>query len=105
MQGDRVTIADVARAAGVSAATVSRSLSNPDRVSPQTAALVREVADRLGYRAQLHSGRAERRQQVIAVTVVLSENSFYLRTLRAIERAASARGWRSAGRCTSGRAS
>jgi len=88
----RVTIADVARAAGVSAATVSRALSNPGRVNPETLASVRKVADALGYRSHLHAARVSRRGQVIVVMVTLSENSFYLRTLRAIERSAAAWG-------------
>ena len=43
------TIRDVARAAGVSASTVSRALTVPDIVSPATRAKVQAAADRLGY--------------------------------------------------------
>ncbi|ADG75896.1 transcriptional regulator, LacI family [Cellulomonas flavigena DSM 20109] len=45
-----VTLRDVARAAGVSAATASRALSTPDLVSPERRELVRRVARELGYR-------------------------------------------------------
>lgn len=48
----RVTIRDVAKAAGVSPATVSRSLSQPGRVNAQTASHVRKVAKDLGYYAE-----------------------------------------------------
>jgi LacI family transcriptional regulator len=48
---DRVRISDVATAAGVSIATVSASLNGVEsaRISADTQARVREVADRLGY--------------------------------------------------------
>ncbi|MFI7541874.1 LacI family DNA-binding transcriptional regulator [Actinoplanes sp. NPDC049599] len=44
-----VTIKDVARAAGVSPATVCRALSNPDLVRAETGARVRRAAAELGY--------------------------------------------------------
>lgn len=44
-----VTIRDVARAAGVSASTVSRALSNPEMVDPGTRDRVTLVAESLGY--------------------------------------------------------
>jgi LacI family transcriptional regulator len=43
------TIRDVARLAGVSASTVSRALSIPEVVSPDTRARVRSAADQLGW--------------------------------------------------------
>ncbi|MFE8015751.1 LacI family DNA-binding transcriptional regulator [Streptomyces antibioticus] len=45
----RVTIADVARMAGVSKTTVSRVLNTRDEVDRSTAARVRDVIDQLGY--------------------------------------------------------
>lgn len=45
-----VTIRDVAKAAGVSASTVSRALSNPEIVDPATRDRVTRLADTLGYR-------------------------------------------------------
>src|SRR5512140_2920400 len=45
-----VTITDVARAAGVSASTVSRALSLPEKVDPATRERVVRVAEHLGYR-------------------------------------------------------
>jgi DNA-binding LacI/PurR family transcriptional regulator len=46
----RSTIEDVARAAGVSVATVSRALRSLPNVAPRTAKRVHEAADRLGYK-------------------------------------------------------
>ncbi|WP_250031334.1 LacI family DNA-binding transcriptional regulator [Paractinoplanes maris] len=51
-----VTIREVARVAGVSAATVTRALSTPEVVRPATRQRVREVAASLGY----HPNRAAR---------------------------------------------
>lgn len=47
---DRVTISDVARAAGVSKQTVSRVLNDRSELSPETRARVRRVIQELGYR-------------------------------------------------------
>jgi alanine racemase len=46
----RTRIADVAREAGVSKTAVSFAFNSPDRLSPETATRIREVADSLGYR-------------------------------------------------------
>lgn len=46
----RPRIADVAREAGVSKTAVSFAFNSPDRLSPDTATRIREVADSLGYR-------------------------------------------------------
>ncbi|EFG10024.1 Putative transcriptional repressor GalR/LacI family, partial [Streptomyces clavuligerus] len=45
-----VGIKDVARAAGLSATTVSHALSGKGKVSADTRARVRGIADALGYR-------------------------------------------------------
>ena len=54
-------IADVAREAGVSKTAVSFAFNSPDRLSAETAAHIRDVADDLGYRprpvARAHAGR------------------------------------------------
>ncbi len=49
-QRERIGIQDVARAAGVSATTVSHALNRRGKVSAETRARVEAVADRLGYR-------------------------------------------------------
>ena len=49
--GARVTIHDVARAAGVSRQTVSNAVNNPERVSPDTLERVLAAIEDLGYHA------------------------------------------------------
>lgn len=44
-----VTLADIAQALGLSPSTVSRALSDPDKVNPQTRERVRKAARRMGY--------------------------------------------------------
>lgn len=51
MNAKKVTIYDIAHAAGVSVGTVNRALSGKDRISPATKQLVLDTADKLGYRA------------------------------------------------------
>jgi alanine racemase len=46
----RTRIADVAREAGVSKTAVSFAFNSPDRLSPETATRIREIAESLGYR-------------------------------------------------------
>jgi len=51
----RVTIGDVARAAGISKSTASRALNSKGSMTPQTRAAVRRVAHRLGFEANAHA--------------------------------------------------
>ncbi|MFD5325550.1 substrate-binding domain-containing protein [Streptomyces sp. NPDC127092] len=62
------TIADVARAAGVSRTTVSHALNGIGKVDPRTRERVRHVAAELGYRPNLRAQRLRRGQaRVIAL--------------------------------------
>src|SRR4051794_39824449 len=73
----RPTMADVARAAGVSAMTVSYAYSQPERVSPQAAAKVREAAGRLGYPGPHPAARSLRRGRAGSLGFVLGERLTY----------------------------
>jgi DNA-binding LacI/PurR family transcriptional regulator len=64
----RPTIADVAKAAGVSRTTVSHSLNGLGKVDPRTRQRVREVAAELGYRPNLRAQRLRHgKSQAIAL--------------------------------------
>jgi DNA-binding LacI/PurR family transcriptional regulator len=82
-QRGRPRIADVAREAGVSKTAVSFAFNSPERLSPDTATRIREVADTLGYRphpvARMLSQRRTRTLGVLtpqALSVVFA-NPFF----------------------------
>ncbi|NEG96372.1 LacI family DNA-binding transcriptional regulator [Bifidobacterium sp. SMB2] len=87
-----VTITDVAEAAGVSIATVSRTFRYPDRVNVRTLNHVRAVAERLGYHAQAIRPRVESRLAgLISLTVNDLGNPVYSQIARAVQRECSRR--------------
>ena len=73
-----ITLNDVAKAAGVSLITASRALSNPDRVSKETAKHVQAVAASAGYVPNLLAGglRARRSHTVAALVPAISVSQF-----------------------------
>src|SRR5919198_3311705 len=73
----RPTMTDVARAAGVSAMTVSYVYSRPERVSEATAEKVRGAARRLGYPGPHPGARSLRRGRAGSLGVVLGEPLAY----------------------------
>lgn len=86
-------IGDVARAAGVSTATVSRALSHPDLVSAKTRDTVLAAIAQTGYRIN-HAARNLRRQQTGGIVVLVPHlsNPFFSLILSAIAHVASAAG-------------
>lgn len=81
------TIRDVARLAGVSISTVSLTLNDPVRVSPETARRVLAAARETGYSADpvaqsLKSGRT----RLIGMVVLDIGNPFFSELLRGVER-------------------
>lgn len=80
------TINDVAEAAGVSRATVSRALAGYGRISKQTVDHVRSVADSLGYRpnALAVAMRAGKTKTIGLVVISDFTNAFFDRATKAI---------------------
>ncbi|MBL8598305.1 MAG: LacI family DNA-binding transcriptional regulator [Devosia sp.] len=90
----RATIRDVARIAGMSTASVSRTLKDPDSVRPETRRKVAEAAQSLGYRLNrmaidFRTGRSH----TIMVLVPNIANPFYSAFFKGIEEAALERGY------------
>lgn len=73
-KGARVQMADVARAAGVSAATVSRALSGNASIPEATRLRITEVAQRLGYRIHHGAANLRRRDSSTVGVVVLADD-------------------------------
>jgi LacI family fructose operon transcriptional repressor len=80
------SIKDVAEAAGVSTATVSRVLSNGLHVRPEVRERVMATVERLGYRPNLVA-RSLRSQQSSTVGLIVSDisNPFFTAISRAVE--------------------
>ncbi|WP_380164722.1 LacI family DNA-binding transcriptional regulator [Jannaschia sp. R86511] len=70
-------MADVARAAGVSAMTVSYAFGQPERVSAESTEKVRRAAAELGYTGPQPVARSLRRGRTATIGVVLGEHLTY----------------------------
>jgi LacI family transcriptional regulator len=80
----RPRLADIAAAAGVSLATASRSLAQPEIVSPDTRARVRAAALRLGGPHALDAARGLPGSGVAAIVPTL-DNPIFARALQAMQ--------------------
>lgn len=90
----RVTIKDIARAAGVSHTTVSRALRDSEEISPETRARIRAIAESLGYRPNPVARALQgRRTQTIGVVVTRLSDPFHTEVVQGIERVAQAHGY------------
>ncbi len=90
----RAKLKDIALAAGVSPATVSRALSDSELVAEPTRSRIRETAARLNYRPNV-SARNLRTQRSMSVLLVVRDvgNPFYLEILKGVESTARAAGY------------
>jgi LacI family repressor for deo operon, udp, cdd, tsx, nupC, and nupG len=84
--GKKLRIADVARLAGVSTATVSRVLRNPDQVRPKTCDLVMSAVRRSGYipNSTARNLRTRRTMTVLVVAPRLT-NPVFAQVLRGVD--------------------
>lgn len=87
-------IRDVAEAAGVSTATVSRALSSPGLVSQDTRAIVLRAVEATGYRIN-HAARNLRRRQAGGIVVLVPNlaNPFFSQILSGIASAMAPSGY------------
>jgi LacI family repressor for deo operon, udp, cdd, tsx, nupC, and nupG len=88
-------IRDIARLAGVSVATVSRTLQRPEVVAPETRARVTAAVDRLGYKPNaLASSLRRQRSEAIVVVVPYIHNPFFSSVVQGIENIAHRNGYK-----------
>ncbi|MDX6259231.1 MAG: LacI family transcriptional regulator [Kribbellaceae bacterium] len=82
----RVTLADVARACETSLSTVSRALSDPDKVNPQTRERIQRVAREMGYTTNpIARALAVGRTGVIGLIVPDIANPFFPPIIKAVQ--------------------
>lgn len=94
MKRKRPTVKDVARQSGVSVASVSRALSRPEDVTPETRAIVFEAVERLGYRANQAAADLRRgSSRTLLVLVSDITNAFFAEFFKGIEAEARSRGY------------
>lgn len=86
----RVTRVDVAKRAGVSTATVSYALNNPEKISPKTREKVMEAIKELDYRPDMVArSMATGKTRQIGIVLEDASNPFYGKIVRGFESAAS----------------
>jgi LacI family transcriptional regulator len=92
--GQGARLEDVARHAGVSAATVSRALNDSRNVRAETRARVIEAAETLGYLPDVHARTLARgRSRTLGMIVSNLKNPFFLDVFQALEAEAHRRGF------------
>ncbi len=90
----QTTIYDVAKAAGVSPSTVSRTFSRPGRVSNRTAEHIRRVAAELGYRTdRVQQQAVPAHTHMIGLAVSDVTNPFFFSLLRGAEQVCTKHGY------------
>ena len=90
----RITLADVAKLAGVSAITASRALNTPAQVSPEALRRVREAVERTGYVPNmLAGGLASTRSRLVAAVVPTVAGPVFLETIQALTEALAESGY------------
>ena len=87
VQDARITMHEVAAAAAVSVATVSRVLNNPESVRPELVARVEAAMQQLGYRPSRSARGLRARHTIQRVGFLVSniQNSFFTDILKGVE--------------------
>jgi len=89
------TIKDVALAAGVSVATVSRVLNNTAPVNEETRKRIQNIINELHYKpSMIARGMRNQQSKVIAIMVPSYENPYHIKLFKYIEQEAKERGYR-----------
>lgn len=82
MKGEKeITIYDLAKALGLSPATVSRGLKNHPAINSGTRKKVREMADRMGYQYNMFAGNLRTRSTNTIGVIIPRLNSYFMSTV------------------------
>ncbi len=93
-KGGRVSIKDIAKAAGVSHSTVSRALRNSPLVNEKTAAYIRKLAEEMGYTPNIVAqSLVTQRTYTIGLVVTSISDPFIDRIVEGIEDLALSEGY------------
>jgi LacI family transcriptional regulator len=94
MRKRRITVGDVARAAGVSLMTVSRAINGREGIGEETRARILELAQQMGYRpSQIARSLATRQTATLGLVVPDVSNPFFAHIARGAEDAAHENGY------------
>lgn len=94
MENKSITIYDIAREAGVSAATVSRVLTNSANVRPEKKEKIQYLINKYSFKPNaLARGLTDPRSKVIGIIAADVRNSYYAKVFVACEMAARERGY------------
>jgi len=89
-----VTMADIAKRAGVSTVTVSRALNDKPDISKETKAHILAIARELNYAPNVHArALATGDSKTLGLIVADSANPYYAKLVRGVEDTASAHGY------------
>jgi DNA-binding LacI/PurR family transcriptional regulator len=90
----KVSIKDIAKAAGVSHSTVSRALQNSPLVNPETAAQIQQLAQEMGYTpSAIAQSLVTRRTRTIGLVVTFVSDPFVDRVVDGVEDMATTAGY------------
>ena len=85
MKVTKPTIKNIARAAGVSTATVSRALAYKNNLKPATAKRIRQIAQEMGYHKNVAASQlASNITNTIAVIINYTQTDFWIGILNGI---------------------
>ncbi|MGB1309741.1 MAG: LacI family DNA-binding transcriptional regulator [Leucothrix sp.] len=94
MSNRKPTLQDVANASGVSTATVSRCLNQPDKVSPDLQKKIRQVIEKLGYMPDgAARALASRRTNTIGAVVPTIDNAIFSKAIQYLQQGVAKAGY------------
>ena len=89
---NRVTVNDIAKASGISIATVSRAVNHPELVNGRTAARIQAAMNELGYSPRNNSSLIP--PDSLLINIQTPVNSFYAKVIEGIAASAKLHGYR-----------